>query len=179
MSAAAPPLPEPGIELVEVPDSPPPRPTVELRGRPFPISDGGVPLLALMKLAALAKRGVDSEDLEGLATLYELLRSAIADDAWPAFEAHANTISATGEELMYLVRDAVQAKAARPTQPPPGSPDGRSTTAPSSAGDSSSAGSSILVGSIEVQQELEAQGRGDLAFVVKRARQASTSTSTG
>lgn len=177
MSTATPPLPEPSVELVEVPDSPPPRATVELRGRPFPISEGGVPLLSLMKLATLAKRGVDSEDLEGLATLYELMRSAIADDAWAEFEAYANRISATGEELMFLVRDAVQAKAARPTQPPSGSPDGRSTTAPSWAGGSSSPGSSTPVGSIEVQHELEAQGRPDLALVVKRARQASTSTS--
>jgi hypothetical protein len=172
---AAPSIPEP-VELV--PDTEPTveLPTVELRGRRFHVREQGVSLLSLMRFATIAKKGLRTEDVEGLVALYELLQQCVHPDEWDAFEQHASQAGAGGEELIGVVRDAVQAAAKRPTQPPPGSPGGRSTIAPSSAGGSSAPGSSIRQGDPRVQAALEQRGRPDLALVVKRAGEASTTS---
>jgi hypothetical protein len=186
--SAAPSIPEPIVEYV--PDSDPDdvvvEATVELRGRRFRVREQGVSLLALMKFATLAKRQAakrqadpatsGGDDMEGLAALYALLRSCIADDEWDAFEDHANDVGAGSEDLMHVVRDAVQAAAGRPTQQLSGSPAGQSTTGPSSAGTSSGRGSYVRQGDPRVQHDLEARGRPDLALVVMRAREASTTS---
>jgi hypothetical protein len=173
------PIPEPVVELVEdtAPDEAPVVPTVELLGARFAVREQGVSLLALMKFATVAKRGKTSDDMEGLAALYALLQSCIDPAEWQAFEDHANDRGAQGEDLMGVVRDAVQAYAARPTQLPSGSPDGRSTTGTSSAGGSSSPAASVPTGSRQVQEDLERRGRPDIALVVAKAREASTATS--
>jgi hypothetical protein len=184
-------IPEPAIDFETVPDTPDadvaaqPIPTVELRGRRFPITDAPVPLLSMMKLATVAKRqraGVavsDDEGLEALSVLYELLRSLIDPAAWDDFEAHANRVGAGADEFEALIGQAVAARAERPTRPSSGSPGGQSTTGTSSAGGSSWPGSSIRQGDERVQADLEARGRPDLALVVQRAREASTTSSTG
>jgi hypothetical protein len=156
--------------------------TVEFVGKRFTVREQGVSLLALMKFATVAKRGKTSDDMEGLAALYSLLHSCIADDEWDAFEDHANEVGADGDALMKVVTDAVTAAAARPTRQPSLSPGGQSRTGTSSAAGSSSRGSSTPVrqGDVGVQRRLEEQGRPDLALVVKRAGQAaSTTSSTG
>lgn len=173
--SAAPLIPEPIVEYVDDTPEPAAPATVELRGETFTVRPQGVSLLALMKFATLAKRGLTTDNLEGLAGLYTLLRSCIADAEWDGFEDHATTVGAGGEELMAVVRDAVQAAAARPTQQPPGSPGGLSTTGQSSAAGSSSP-ASFVQGDRRVQAALEQQGRPDLALVVKRAREASTAS---
>ncbi len=117
--------------------------------------------------------------MDGLAALYALLRSCVHPDAWEEFEEHANESGAGQEDLMRVVQQAAQAGSGRPTLPSSGSPGGRSTTGPSSAGGSSSAGSSIRQGDESVQRRLELAGRPDVALVVKRAREASTRSSTG
>jgi hypothetical protein len=176
---AAVPAPAPVDVVDEQPE--PLQAVVTLRGRTFPVRPQGIGLLSLMKFATLAKRGnIDSEDMEGLAALYDLLTSCIADHAWGEFVQYADAIGAKGEELIEVVRDAVTAAAApRPTQPLSHSPGGQRTTGPSSAVASSSPGSPVRMGSIDVQRRLEAAGRPDIAQVVKRAREASTRTSTG
>lgn len=178
--SAAPSIPEPVVELVEdTPGDAPVLATVGLAGERFRVREQGVSLLALMKFATVAKRGKTSDDMEGLAALYALLQSCVHPDDWQAFEDHANATGAQGEDLMGVVRDAVQALGARPTQLPSGSPGGQSTTGTSSAAGSSSRAASVPMGSLQVQQDLERQGRPDIALVVKRAREASTATSTG
>jgi hypothetical protein len=186
--SAAPMVPEPIVEYVDDTESAPVVPTVELRGRRFRVREQGVSLLALMKFATIAKRqaakrqadptAAGGDDMDGLDALYRLLRSCIADDEWEAFEDHANEMGAGSEDLMIVVRDAVQAAAARPTQQLSGSPGGQSTTVPSSAGTSSDAGSygRVRQGDPRVQADLEQRGRPDLALVVKRAREASTTS---
>lgn len=160
-------------------------PTVELRGRRFAVRPQGVSLLGLMKFATIAKTGIRDDDAEGLAAVYELLRTCIAEDEWRAFEAHANAVAADGTDLQQVIAQAVNASQAlraggvRPTQPSSGSPAGPTTTAPSSAAGSSSPAPSdpIRTGDIRVQHRLEQQGRPDLALVVLQAREASTATS--
>lgn len=154
-------------------------PTVELRGQRFRVRPQGVSLLSLMKFAVIAKKGKTSDDMEGLAALYSLLQSCVHEDDWTAFEDHANKVGAKGEDLMGVVKDAVQAANGGPTQQLSGSPGGPSTTAGSSAADSSSRASSVPMGSRQVQKHLEEQGRPDIALVVMRAREASTRSSTG
>jgi hypothetical protein len=141
-----------------------------------------VSLLALMKFATIAKSGKTSDDMEGLAALYTLLRTCIADDAWDAFEDHANAVGADGEATdagrhrrgdggrrpPYTAALAARrvgrrqpGRARRPARP-------RRRRPPVRQGDP------------RVQQRLEDQGRPDLALVVKRAREgASTPSSTG
>jgi hypothetical protein len=166
--------------------------TVDLKGRQFPVRPEGVSLLAMMKFATIAKRHaaeskrqrqdpaeVAQREMDGLAALYALLRSCVHPDAWEEFEEHANESGAGQEDLMRVVQQAAQAGSGRPTLPSSGSPGGRSTTAPSSAAGSSSVGSSIRQGDESVQRRLELAGRPDVALVVKRAREASTRSSTG
>jgi hypothetical protein len=177
--SAAPLIPEPLVEVIEDSDDVAQLvPTVELAGQRFRVREQGVSLLALMKFATIAKSGKTSDDMEGLAALYRLLQTCIAEDDWQAFEDHANATGADGEALMHVVTDAVQAAAARPTQPRSLSPGGPSTTGGSSAGGSSSPASSYRQGDPRVQADLEARGRPDLALVVKRARQAASTTSS-
>jgi hypothetical protein len=181
-----PPVVEPIVEYVDDTEPAAVVPTVELRGKRFRVREQGVSLLALMKFATLAKRQAakreqdptasGGDDMEGLAALYALLRSCIHDGDWSAFEDHANDVGAGSEDLMHVVKDAVQAAAARPTQLPSGSPGGPSTTVPSSAGGSFAPGSSVRQGDPRVQADLEQRGRPDLALVVVRAREASTTS---
>jgi hypothetical protein len=157
--------------------------TVELRGTPFRVRDEGVSLLALMKFATIGDRAQKNPDgvseMQAMSALYTLLRSCIHEEEWDAFEDHANQVGAGIEELQRVVADAQQAHAKRPTQLPSGSPGGQPPTAPSSAAGSSPPASSIRQGDVGVQRRLEAQGRPDLALVVQRAREQSTTSSTG
>jgi len=181
---STPSIPEPVVEYVD--DTPAPRPTLEFRGRRFGVSDAPVPFLSLMKLATLAKRQRDAaangqapnpaDAEESMAILYDLVRSLIVDDEWPAFEAHANRVGAGMDEFQSIIQKAVEARAARPTQPPSGSPGGQPPTGPNWGGGSSAPGSSIRQGDVRVQTDLEQRGRPDLALVVKRAREASTAS---
>lgn len=170
--------------------------TVELRGKFFAVRDQGVSLLALMKLATIGKRARQNaaavDEMDALAAVYEMLRSAIAESDWQAFEDHANDVNADTDELQKVIADAVaahqraqQAGSARPTRRVSGSPGGPSRTAASSAAGSSPPASStpappdqIRRGDVRVQHRLEDQGRPDLALVVLQAREASTATST-
>jgi hypothetical protein len=173
-----------GLDVEIVPDSDPPAPeveplTVEFHGQRFPIRDAGVPLASMMELAVMAKRqqqgGDEAAAMEMLVILHELLQLIITVDAWDAFWQHAKRVGADNDDFQAVIAQAVEARSgARPIQPSSGSPGGRSTTAPNSAGGSSVPGSSIRLGDSRVQTSLEARGRPDLALVVQRAREAST-----
>lgn len=160
--------------------------TVEYAGRRYAVRER-VSLLPLMRFAVIAKQhaaqqhrrddtpGADGQrEMEALAALYQLLQQCIDPAEFDAFFDHAVEQGAQPEDLMPVVRDAITARAARPTQPPSRSPGGQSTTGTSSAGASSWRGSSVPMGSVDVQRDLEARGRPDLALVVHRAREASS-----
>lgn len=104
---------------------------VSFCGETFTIPDkiGAMPL---MRFASLARAGVDTDDLEGLAAMYDLLRSCIAEDDWDRFETLAETEKAEGSDLWLLVQQVFVVHAERPTGQPSDSSDGPSTTSQSS-----------------------------------------------
>lgn len=128
-------------------------------GEQFRMADR-IGLMPLMKFAMAAKNGLDSDDMEGLAALYTLIRDCVdttcpqrpvmedgqpkvdehgqpvTEDAgpseWDRFEAHATTMKADGDDFMKVVQDVIEALTARPTQRPAGSSAGPSATSASS-----------------------------------------------
>lgn len=137
-------------------------PTLTFEGRQFQLAQK-VGLMPLMAFAHLAKDGVDANDMAGLAATYALLRSVIADEAWPAFEDHASLVRADGDDLMAVVTQAIEIISARPTVRPSDSSVGPVIVSEHSAVDSSSA----------VIHRLEAEGRPSIALMVRQREQAS------
>jgi hypothetical protein len=117
------------------------RPTITLAGEQFPVADK-VSLMALMRFAYVASRGVTTNDLDGLSALYEYLRSVVADDAWEAFQHHASVKRVDGDELFAVAQEAIKLTSERPTKRPSDSSDGPSATEPSSSDTSPQSASS-------------------------------------
>jgi hypothetical protein len=136
--------------------------TVEFYGEQFRIADR-IGLMPMMRFAKAAKSGVDSNDLDGLAAMYDLLEQCLADDEWPRFEKHADRHRADGDELMEIVSKVFEVLSERPTQRPSDSSDGPSTTTSSSTAGSSS----------RALRQLD--GRPDLQVAVLRAQEARAS----
>ena len=135
--------------------------TVEFAGEEFAMADR-IGLMPLMRFAKTAKAGADTQDLDGLVAMYDLLEQCIDPADWPRFQETANRERADGEQLMAVVGKVFQALAARPTRRSSDSSDGPTTTPANSAGDFSS----------QVVERLEQQGRPDLALVVEMANSA-------
>jgi hypothetical protein len=135
--------------------------TVEFSGESFAIADK-IGLMPLMRFAKTAKAGADSEDLEGLVAMYDLLEQVIDPADWDRFVNVASRDRVDGETLMSVVGKAIKAMTGRPTQRSSDSSDGPTSIPGNSAGDSSS----------QVVARLEEQGRPDLALVVEMARSA-------
>jgi hypothetical protein len=122
-----------------------------------------VPLAPLIRLAQAAKRGVDSEDMAGIAAIGDVLEASLADGEYDRFMDHATRERADGDAMMQAVARVIQAASDRPTLRPSDSSDGSPTITPTSTAGSSS----------RVLQRLE--GRPDLQLVVARAAEARAS----
>lgn len=133
-------------------------------GESFAVADK-VGLMALMRFAHVAKRGVDSDELAGLAAMYDLLAQVIAPEDWDRFQDHALAVHADGDTLMGVIPAAIEIISGRPTLRPSDSSDGSQTTNGNSAGDSSS----------QVITRLESVGRPDLALMVAQAQESKRS----
>lgn len=131
---------------------------IQFAGETFHLADQRAEM-PLLKFAHISRQGKDANEIEGLDAVYELLRSVIAEEDWDRFERAATRSRATGDELVEIAAEAVVTIANRPTSEPSTSSDGSPATNDSSAGGSSSA----------VVARLEAQGRPDLALVVRQA----------
>jgi hypothetical protein len=130
-------------------------------GEKFKVAES-ISLLALGRFAKAAAAGVDSQDMEGLVALHDIMQQCIADEDWPRFEALADKNRDQGDELMKAMQEATELISGRPTKSPSGSSDGPPSTSGSSTGSSSS----------PVVRRLEQQGRPDLALVVEESLQA-------
>lgn len=133
-------------------------------GESFRVAERGVPLMALMRFAQVAKRGADSNDMDGLAAIRDLLDAVIHSEDLPRFDRVADENEAGGDDLLAVAMECIKVIAARPTSRPSDSSDGSSTTNGSSAAGSSSP---VTV--------LERKGRPDLALLVSRAEQSRAS----
>lgn len=129
-------------------------------GGRFAVADK-VGLMPLLRFAHVARKGIDSADVEGLDAMYQLLRQVIADDEWDRFEEAATTARAGDEEILAVVKDAMAVISARPTGRPSASSGGPQTVSTSSPADSSS----------PVIDRLVERGRPDLALVVSQAQE--------
>lgn len=132
---------------------------LEFYGEKFRLADR-VGLAPLIKFGNAANRGLDSEDMEGLAAMYSLIRSVIHrpplldDDGqqqrdengrklrdeseWNRFMDLAEDELAEGEDIMAFVNQAMEVMSARPRKPREISSGGsRPTSANSKAGSSS------------------------------------------
>ena len=141
------------------------RAQVEFAGEQFACADS-IALMALMRFAHVASTGTDSNDLAGLAAMYELLEQCIAAEDWERFQQVAMRTKAKGDELMGVVGKVIQALSARPTERPSDSSDGPTSIEPSSEDVSSSAEPSHL----RVMRHWEAKGRPDVAYMVQMAQ---------
>lgn len=111
--------------------------TVEFMGEKYRIADA-VGLMPLMRFAYFARQGIHADDIEGLAAMYDLIRTCLADDEWERFEADAIDKRADEEALLEVVTATIEVLSARPTRRPSGSSDGPSATSPNSTESSSS-----------------------------------------
>lgn len=78
-----------------------------------------VGLMPLMKFAHLASKGMDTDDdyMVAMAAIYAMIRDVIHPEEWEAFQDHATETKAGEEELLGVVREAVEIMTARPTRP--------------------------------------------------------------
>lgn len=132
---------------------------IEFGGDTFDTAER-IGLMPMMRFAKVANEGIDSNTLQGLAAMYDLLEQCIAPHDWSRFQKVADRTHADGEELMAVVGKVFEVLSARPTSRPSVSSDGPSTTStPSTAGSSS-----------PVVARLEREGRPDLALLVSQAQ---------
>lgn len=114
---------------------------VEFMGKRFRMADN-VALMPLLKFAHASKKGLDSDDMEGLDAMYRLIRSTLDrtkvqavgdtgepefDEAgdpvwdgpsqWELFEEHADETGAEGQDLMDFVNKVMPLISARPRKP--------------------------------------------------------------
>jgi hypothetical protein len=104
---------------------------LEFLGEPFRLGES-IGLMPLMKFAHAANNGLDSDNMEGLAALYAMIRDTIHPEDWDRFERHAIDKHAEGDELMEFVGRAIEAISARPTKRRSVSSGGAPSTSPSS-----------------------------------------------
>jgi hypothetical protein len=138
------------------------REAVEFAGESFAMAKR-IGLMPLMRFAKIAQGGVDSQELAGLAAMYDLLEQCIAPEDWARFQAAADRSRADDEELMAVVGEVIERLSDRPTRRPSDSSAGSPTTALKSTASPSS----------PVLQRLA--GRQDLQAFVVAAQEAQAS----
>lgn len=111
--------------------------TIEFCGQKFRLAER-VSLMPLLAFANASKKGLDSDDMEGLAAMYSMIRSVIHRPAlydehgarqvdesgrplrdeteWRRFESLAEDEMVEGEDIMAVVNQAISVMSARPRQ---------------------------------------------------------------
>jgi len=102
---------------------------------------GKVGLMPLLKFAHTASLDVDSNDMEGLTAIWDILKDCLHEDDWDRFVRDMIDKKAESEEIMPVVGQAISIISARPTRRPSDSSSGPPETgAPSTATSSSRPG---------------------------------------
>jgi hypothetical protein len=144
------------------------RSVITFEGESFIVADR-LGLMPLLRFAHLAKKGVDSDDMDGLVAIYDLLYSVIADTEpdengqteWTRFQDLATEKRATGDDLMGVVSEAIELITSNPSARPSVSSDGPPTTSHGSSDDTSS----------RVIRRLVKEGRPSIALMVQRTQE--------
>lgn len=112
---------------------------IDFMGESFRMAQS-IGLMPLIRFAHSAKKGMSSDDMEGLAAMYAMIRDCIDPADFPRFEEHATVMKAEADELFELVGNVIEVLAARPTKRPGGSSAGPETTSENSKATPSSQG---------------------------------------
>lgn len=99
---------------------------------------GEIGLMPLMRFSAAASRGLNSDDIEGLAALYRVLESSIDERDWSTFRDLAEENNIDGDVLVDVVGGIIAELAGRPTKRLSDSSDGQPTASSTSRPVSSS-----------------------------------------
>lgn len=113
--------------------------TIEFFGEKFRLADR-VSMMPMMAFGMAAKQGMDSNDMDGLAAMYRMIRAVIHRPAlldehgqarvdesgrklrdeseWNRFQQVADDELADGDDIMTFVNKAMEVMSARPTQRP-------------------------------------------------------------
>lgn len=110
---------------------------VEFMGQWFRMADS-IGLMPLLAFANSAKKGAQSEDMDGLAAMYALIRDCIHDEDWPRFERVAMDTKAEGDDIFEVVGRVMEKLSARPRERRGNSSAGRLPTSENSKAASSS-----------------------------------------
>lgn len=120
--------------------------------------------MAWMEYADAARRGVDSDSMEGLALIFDLLKAAIVDEQWEHFRQVARDNRVDNAGIWAAMKDVLEVVAARPTSRPSDSSDGPVSTEPRSTDDAY----------LRVKRRFEAEGRPSWALIAMQAHEART-----
>ena len=132
--------------------------TVEYHGETLRLADS-IALMALMRFAKIAQSGADSDDMDGLVAMYDLLEQVIDPEDWSRFEFLATKHRDQQDALLQVIQDGITKIAARPTVLPSDSSGGQPSISGSSTGDSSSQDVPLLArpGNIHLAREVKMQ----------------------
>lgn len=84
--------------------------------------------LTLLRFGKLATQGVQADDMEGVAAIYDLLRTVIAEQDWVRFERHCAQVRPSMQQLAEVALSAGAAASDRPTKRQPSSSPGPAAT---------------------------------------------------
>lgn len=121
-----------------------------------------VGLMPLLRFAWAGKKGMDTEDMEGLAALYTMIRDCVHPDDWEDFQEYATETRADDEDLMAFVQRAMEVITSRPRKPRGSSSATSPPTSAKSKGSSSRPDSVIPPGAIVPSEAAGLMPVGDL-----------------
>jgi hypothetical protein len=105
--------------------------TIEFMGERFKMGQR-IGLMPLLKFAHVSNKGVQADDMAGLAAMYEMIKDCIAPNEWERFERIAIEKQAESEDLLEVVSNTIEVLSARPTRQRSGSSTGSRPTSASS-----------------------------------------------
>lgn len=131
---------------------------VSLHGQRFRLASNPNEYI-FQKFVSLGAKTTD--DPESLRVMFKFLRSCFTPEDWERFDSLCEETSTSGDDILGVIEQALEAWSGRPTRRPSGSSDGPQSTLANSTGDSS----------LRVMQRQIDKGRPDLALAVHLAQE--------